>query len=136
VAGTRPATTLPPVAYISTDFIGCADCRPASAAFDEKLLGRIIFPPVRLLPKEEGDGLEGLREWLEDYSLTLMLLMNDFLAFDNHDAVIVLADALARQIITWCIGVVVILGTDGMYACSEIEVEREAALQAFAEVGL
>ena len=24
VAGTRPATTLPPVAYISTDFIGCA----------------------------------------------------------------------------------------------------------------
>ena len=24
VAGTRPATTLSPVAYISTDFIGCA----------------------------------------------------------------------------------------------------------------
>ena len=25
VAGTRPATTLSPVAYISTDFIGCAE---------------------------------------------------------------------------------------------------------------
>ena len=28
VAGTRPATTLSPVAYITTDFIGCAEILP------------------------------------------------------------------------------------------------------------
>ena len=35
VAGTRPATTLSPVAYISTDFIGCALLRSKHNAASE-----------------------------------------------------------------------------------------------------
>ena len=35
VAGTRPATTLSPVAYITTDFIGCAIIRMAKAILEE-----------------------------------------------------------------------------------------------------